>query len=368
MPMRPRRRRPRAFAWALALAAASSLALASAVATAQDGDLDDDRVPDDVEDATMRTVDTDAFPPWFFSLTSSSIGAPKDDRFKVTYEEGRFEVQYFREAPGGPSASYRLELRRVFEWRDADVDGGIDESEILAEWSVGTGGFANATLTHTASESADGGQVNAFGMSARWTDRTEGAVTLTLAQRFLRIDAARTLTPMEAKLDVRLNHTLSPGNEDAHVGVEYRIESEGSYAMTYQEESWDAVRGFSEDESWVNVTNAPLDSTMFFSWSNDALVDDVPTAVIVSTEAEIGLGERYIEVRMAFPRAGGPATVRVFHDPALGVVSQAYEGILLRPPEPTLQGDPFLYAVSLGAMAAVVVASVVLANRRRRRK
>ena len=365
--MRPRRHAFHRSVLVATLAATAALVLSSAVSTAQGLDLDGDRVPDDIEDVTMREVDWDLFEPDIFVVASRSLGAPADDRFKVAYEDGVFEVSYFREVPGGPTGVYTLEVPRIFEWRDFDVDEEIEDEEIVAEWAMGTSAFANGTLTHASWDSDDGGHVYVFRVRVSLGPQTEATFVLTVAQRFLRVDAARTLTPMEAKLDVLLNHTPAYPGSGSRIGLEFRIESEGSYDVEYQEESWNAARGFSEDESWVNVTNGPMQSTMFFSWANRASVNGVPGDVTVSTTPGEGSGERSLGVRIAFPRSD-ETSVRILHDPALGVVSAAYEGILLKPAEPTLEGDVFLYGASLAGMAAVVAASVVLANRRHQRK
>src|SRR3989304_3831442 len=84
----------------LAMAPASFLVLAASVARADGGDADGDLVPDDIEDRTERTVDGGGLPaiaPRNLFLSSNSVGAPADDRFRLTHEQGAFDLTYFPE-------------------------------------------------------------------------------------------------------------------------------------------------------------------------------------------------------------------------------------------------------------------------------
>src|SRR3989304_4514569 len=269
MPMALGRDRPWGSA-VLAMATASFLVLASSVARADGGDADGDLVPDDIEDRTERTGGGGGPPanaPKNLFLSSNSVGAPADDRFRLTYEQGAFNLTYFREDTGGYAGSFKAKFDRLFEWADADGNGLILDDEIVSDWRLG--------------ESAD------------------------------------------------------------------------ESAMDFEHDSWDARRGFSSDESWINITSGARPSTMFFSWANNATADGVEGPLVVRSTHWSELPEEGYELLLAFPEGLDADLVRIVHDPTLGVVSAAYEGILLLPPPPDLQGDALLYGVSLVAMAAL---------------
>lgn len=350
------------FTWAFAIAASSALVLASGVARADDGD----GIPDEIEDLAERTVLTNVFPepaPRTLSILSESSGAPVDDKFRVTYESGRFELRYSRNASDDPYASYTVELRKLLEWLDGNADGLFQENEAVAEWGLGGDAFGNSTLSHASASNEDGGNVETFLVRAAVGAASEVALGLTIAERFMRIAENRVLTPMEVKLDVYVNHTLeSPA---ARVGVEFHLETDAENAMSWDAPSWDVQQGFSEDESWMNITSAAHGSTMFFSWTNRALVDGRDGAVLASIVPSNEGSEKSYDVHLLYPSGLGAASVRIAHDPTLGVVSTAYEAILGLPGEPRLVPDFPLYVVSLVAVAGILAATVLLARRRR---
>lgn len=348
--------------WAFAVAASSALVLASGIARADD----DDGIPDAVEDLTERTVLTNVFPepaPRTLSILSESSGAPVDDIFRLSYEDGQFELRYFRNASSGPFASYTVEVDRLLEWVDENADGGFQESEIVRDWRLGSDAFGNSTLQHSSASNEDGGNVETFVVRANVSATTEVALGLTIAERFMRIAENRVLTPMEVKLDVYVNHTLvAPG---ARVGLEFHIETDAENDMSWDEPPWDVERGFSEDESWMNITDGAHGSTMFFAWANSATVDGRSQAVLAYIVASSeGTGKSY-DLFLLYPEGNGAAPVRIVHDPTLGVVSTAYAAILGLPGDPRLIPDLPLFAISVVAVAGILLATVLLARRRR---
>ena len=72
------------------------------------------------------------------------------------------------------------------------------------------------------------------------------------------------------------------------------------------------------------------------------------------------------ELYLAYPMSTGRADVKLVHDPVLGVDSAAYEGIVRRPPE--LQGDLVLYAGSLIAAVVLIAVTMIVADRRRKKR
>ncbi len=114
----------------------------------------------------------------------------------------------------------------------------------------------------------------------------------------------------------------------------------------------------------MNVTSGtyPEAATAFFSWSDYAEVDGIRGRVAATPP--VGSGDTYT-MYLIYPAGPRSDRVAVSHDPALGVVSAAYEGILRLPEVRPFQGDPPVYAISLVGMAVLVGGTMVLARRRR---
>jgi len=114
------------------------------------------------------------------------------------------------------------------------------------------------------------------------------------------------------------------------------------------------------------VTGGPEASpaTVFFSWSKSAIADGLEIPVSYSNFST-GDPNSY-EVYLGYPLTGARFPVRLVHDPVLGVDSAAYKGVVTRPPE--LQGDLVVYAGSLAAAVILVALTVILADRRRKKR
>ena len=187
-------------------------------------------------------------------------------------------------------------------------------------------------------------------------------LNVTVAERFIRLSSTRVLTPMEVKLDLTVDRvTVSPG---ASLGLDVRINT--TKRLEYSNRSWDDVNEFAESEAGINVTGGPETSpaTVFFSWSKSAIADgrEIPVTYSNFSTAD----PNSYEVYLAYPLSGAQSVVRLVHDPVLGVDSAAYKGIVTRPPE--LQGDLVLYAGSLVAAVLLVALTLVVADRRRKKR
>lgn len=346
--------------WFFAVTAASALVLAAGPASAADAD--GDLVDDAFERATERAVSVRAIPaayPLSMHLTSQSVDSPTNDWFRVDYEPGTFDVEYVRESEGGLVASgFELEFQNIVEWRDTSGDAAIQWSEILNRTSLGSSAFGGIPITHVQEEDEDGGVVHTIGIRS---DSGEIAITLTIAQRFYRVSASRILTPMEIKMDVRINRPLL--NSGARLGLEFRIEAERLPA--YEAESWASRKGFAEGESAINVSTGSGDrmAAVFFAWSNVALTEG--RSGRVSRVGPAGDYQKGVyDMVLGYPQSASPEGAVVEHNATLGVVSAAYDS-WFQPPPKVFNADIFLFAASLGAATAIVAGTMVVARRRR---
>jgi len=340
---------------AFAASASLALVLASSVAVAQSGDSDRDGVPDDIENATQRNVVAVAAGDEF-NISSRLASAPYEDQFEVFYKAGNFSVIY--ERAGGGESSYNLEFRNLIEWVDMNGNRSIEPSEIVNVTPLGAAAFGGVPVTKMRMDNADGGVVNVFLVRSRSGDVR---LNVTVAERFMRV-GSRVLTPMEVKLDLTVNRVFVATN--ANLGLDLGIDTGDRWA--YADRSWDDLNGFAPDDAAISVTGRSANSParMFFSWSKSAFADGRQIPVTFSSAAD-GNPNRS-ELYLAYPMGASQPSVKLVHDPVLGVDSAAYEGIISR--QPPLQGDALVYGVSLAAMAVLIAGTIVFANRRRKKR
>src|SRR6059036_2010549 len=321
-----------------------------------ESDSDGDGIPDSVEAATQRNV-VAASAGDEFSIVSRLASAPFSDQFQVSYEAGTFFVSYQRAR--GSDSSYQLELRNLVEWVDRNGNSRIDPGETVGiTSSLGTA-FADAPVMKTQVDSADGGLVTELSIRSSTVNIT---LNVTVAERFMRLSSTRVLTPMEVKLDLTVDRaTLAAGYG---LGLDVRINT--TKQIEFNNRSWDDVNEFAEGEAGLNVTGGPPTSpaTVFFSWSKSAIADgrEIPvTYTNIST-----VSPNSYELYLAYPISGSGSRVKLVHDPVLGVDSAAYEGVVARTPE--LQGDLVLYAASLAAAVFLIALTLIVADRRRKKR
>src|SRR5438445_1616096 len=353
--------RSRQVVLAAAAAGAAALLIGSTLAVLTlrlgESDADGDGIPDSVEAATQRNV-VAASAGNEFSIVSRLASAPFSDQFQVSYEAGTFFVSYQRAR--GSDSSYQLELRNLVEWMDSNGNNRIDPGETVGVGTtLGTTAFANAPVTKTQLESADGGLVTELSIRSTTVNMT---LNVTVAERFIRLSNNRVLTPMEVKLDLAVDRvTLSPG---ASLCRDVRLNTTKS--LEYGNRSWDDVNEFADGQAGINVTGGPEASpaTVFFSWSKSAIADGLEIPVSYSNFST-GVPNSY-ELYLAYSLTKARSPVRLVHDPVLGVDSAAYKGVVTRPPE--LQADLGLYAGSLAASVILVALTVIVADRRRKKR
>jgi len=339
----------RAAAIAIASSAALAVVLASSVAVADGTDSDGDGVPDQLEDATQRTVAASVTGDQF-SVSSHLGSGAVEDEFDLSYHAGTFSLWYTQS--GGVDSSYELQVANLQTWQDVNGNGRMDPGEVSRTTTLGPA-FTNARVVASNRTDADGGVVYTFLVRSN-----DGNVSLnvTLAQRFERIDGA-ILSPMEARLDLSVRQGLATSGENLALG--FRM---GTYETPHLEDhSWhEACSCFAADEHEINITASGEGSasTVFFSWSNKAVAGgtSIPVAFTgPSASNPYGLTLSYSLGTSA------PASTVVQHT-TLGVRSAVYE--IRRTASPEVRGDLPLFAGTFAAVATLVGATIVLASRR----
>ncbi len=348
---------------AFSLAAAMGLAglgAASQVVPASHSAVSTASVPTDVR----RNVVWYGVPqaaPRTIHIESTSVNAPSPDEYQITYSAGNFTVVYQRAAGGPITTQYTLSIEGLVEWNDTSGDGQYEPGNDVAYTPLGGNAFGGAPITHSHENVSNGVGVDTFGIASK-----QGGVTLnlTIADGFVQLPSGQSLTPMEAKLTLEINHTMtSPGTR-----LSLQISMTTYQKVMLQNQSWDDQNEFSSDDHALNVTNdvQGASSSAFFAWSNTASVNGEPGQVIPTLSANETTGN--YDLYLTYPAVTNTLQLQITHDPTLGVVSAAYlSTVHPGPASPTqFAGDAVVYAVSLVAIALLVVGSVLLVSRRRR--
>lgn len=344
----------RAAVIAFASSAALAVVLASSLAAADGIDSDNDGVPDNIEDATQRTVVPFATGNEFRVSSQLGTGAVADD-FDLTYRSGTFRVSYSQR--GGTESMYQLELLNLVAWNDSNGNGRIDPGELVGTTPLASAAFADAPVVRSNRTDVDGGRIYGFGVRSR---DGNASLNVTISERFTRIDNV-VLTPMEARVDIAMTSAAIPAG--AKLGLQMRMSTTARpYLM---EHSWDEDHGFAADEHAVNVTEHSGDhsATSFLSWSNTAQVGGSATPVVLAN----GLAESNpYDMTLIYSPGPSPAGTQVVQRTTLGVHSAVYE--IRRATTPPVQADPLLYAGTIAAVSVLVAVSIVFANRRRKNR
>ena len=298
-------------------------------------------------------------------IESSSVGAPTPDEYQISYSDGNFTLVYQRVAGGPITNQYTLSMRGLLEWNDTLGDGHPEDGNFVAYTDLGAGAFGRFPIEHTATAAAGGVEVDSFLILSNKGDL---AVNLSIANGFVNLPSGQTLTPMEAKLSVEINHTMTlPGTRlSLHLGLST------NQRVAFQNASWDDLNEFSSDEHAVNVTNdgGPGSSSAFFAWSNTASVDGTVGTVATSGPSANETTGDY-DLYLSYPKASsGDLHLQIVHDPTIGVVSAAYASILHPGPESPLpfRSDALVYVMSLAGIAALVAGTALFVRRRARKQ
>lgn len=296
-------------------------------------------------------------------IDSRSVDAPSPDEFQITYADGNFTLSY-RRTQGGPITSqYTLTVRGLVEWNDTHGDGQMEDGSIVAYTPMGPGAFGRFAIQHSQRTTGDGIAVNSFVIVSNRGDLT---LNLTITDGFLALPSGQNLTPMEAKLTLDIFHNMTM--PDTHLSLQLGLSTDQRISL--ENRSWDDLNDFSSDDRALNVSNevGSASSAAFFAWSNSASVNGQPGPVTTSGPDVNGTSGDY-DFYLSYARPTADLQLRVVHDPAMGVVSAAYLSTLHPGPGPALPfvGDALLYGVSLAGIAALLGATAILVNRRRRR-
>ena len=296
-------------------------------------------------------------------IDSTSTNATTEDEFQITYSAGNFTLLYQPVANGPITNRYSLSVQGLLEWNDSSGNGNVEDGTPVAYTPLGSGAFGRYPIQDSSVTTADGVHLYSFLISS---NRGDLSLNLTIADGFVTLPSGQTLTPMEAKLTLRMNYTLaSPGSR---VSLQLLITTNQKVALDNQ--SWDDLHDFSSDERAVNVTNdvSSQPSSAYFAWSNRATVNGEVGPVTPAGPSQNETMPGSYDLVLTYPRPSNPATsLTIVHDPTLGVVSRVY--LAPRPPPPVLpfEGDLLLYVVSLAAIAGLVAGTTLWVRRRRRK-
>lgn len=301
--------------------------------------------------------------PRSFHIESTSVGTPVQDEFQITYADGNFTLAYQRVAGGPITTQYTMTPWGLLEWNDTAGEGQFgDGAGIVAYTQLGPPAFGRFPVLHTNMTTADGVAVDSFLVQS---NKGDVSLNLTIADGFVHLPSGQNLTPMEAKLTLEVNHTMT--RSDTRLSLQIAITTDQKVSLENQ--SWDDVYDFSSDDRALNVSSdsAVNPSAAFFAWSNTASVNGVLGPVVPSVQTNETSGSH--DLYLTYPQqAPGQLQLQIIHDPTIGVVSAAYLSSLHPPPPPPLgfAADAVVYAVSLAGIAVLVAGSVYLVRRRRR--
>jgi hypothetical protein len=302
------------------------------------GDGDDETEWEDEERRLEIREETDRF-----ELRSDLEGEDGDRiRLRLDGDNIRFRFDLQEEIGSVESeAEMRVELERVFEFRDENGDGRFDAGDdVREEYDQGELELVDIAPVQTESGGVEGWEVTALYDFVDFPGST-------LA---FRVTAFGNLTtfqglqqrPVDLKLD--LVFVAFPYTEgDTLPGIELKLESEA------------------HEQPEISGTSASFTAgnlTAVFSWKTVAEVDGVETDVgttVVELPAEADEpNERVFSVTYAYARGAD-----ITHDPTFGFLRSPFEvvaGVL---------GDVGLYLLGVLAAVAVFAALAVTARRRK---
>lgn len=117
------------------------------------------------------------------------------------------------------------------------------------------------------------------------------------------------ITPIETKIDIEINN-YNYLNDTSQLALYTKLESEVEYEI--EEETEDEESGYSEDESsvYTEINNY----IGFFSWKENATIDDVIENVLVSQIDDDDDEPNEQKIYLNYPRG-----TLIYHDPKIGV-------------------------------------------------
>ncbi len=316
-----------------------------------------------------RSVEWNLFPdtsPAALWIVSTSVNAPTQDEFKITYNHGSFSLAYERTAGGPVTSQFTVTVAGIYEWIPAG-DGQFSDGTVVAFTPMGAPAFGRTPIVHYQSTGSNGVLIHSFVIASNSGDLS---MNLTISQGFVTLPSGSTLTPMEAELTFELNHLMNRTDTRLTLQLSLTTTTPGQ-TFSFANASWDEEHQFAPDESSVNVTNDSLQpaSSAWFAWSDHAQVNGQQVPVD-ATGPEINDTSGGYDLYLSYPRilsGSNPDQVDIIHDPSLGVVSAAYQSIVNAPGiTPPIQPDVVLYAGTVGAMVALVAGTVLLVRRQRR--
>jgi hypothetical protein len=300
------------------------------------GDTDGDGVDDDDEDETERVITIEQEPHQIKIESELKTGETKDEleiKFKtdpVDTDSVEIELKYNTDTE---TLEYESETTVEF----LRILGLNDTGETISVYDLCEQEFEVLSV----SQSTTGDGETEFVISTQTTDGVFG-VTLHAVGRFALMETD-TICPSEVKIDINITDYPYSG-EETELRLVAELETEVESETEEVEETDDEIEDLTENEEGVNVFNTSTSCTVFFTWSETAMVDSIETPVVSDVIDE--------ELNLTYQRGDV-----IVHDPKYGVIRSWRGKVKLAPLAGTL---------GLALLAGVCgLAGVVSARKRR---
>ncbi len=209
---------------------------------------------------------------------------------------------------------FRLIVERLIEYIDRNANGQYDNNDAV----VSTIDFSNVTfanITYTSTITSEGGRMTIIRTNT--LDDLFGIVIYVTDKKTSFMNS--TITPKEIKFDFNIRDYPFM-NQASQLALQSLVET--PFTITTQQRTYDQVDHDNLQESKMNITSSSRNG--FFSWVNNAIVDNVSkpvnVAVISKTEQTFYEGEQssFTQAQVIFSYARGK---NILHDPKIGVFS-----------------------------------------------
>lgn len=312
-------------------------------------DDDGDGIDDETEESFKRDVEIEFGPDEFKISSHLRNGAPVDEiALKVKYDlngleiEVSFEEEYIEDGMDNTTDAeleFEVEFRKLIEYVDNNGNGLYDESIDQFIQEVILNSFQPVIYT-TEVLSTD---TNLHYVIVNSTDGVFAA-HIYFVEEFAIINETF-ITPTQTKIDIEIKN-FNYLNDSSQLALYVKLGSE----YDYEEEDLteDEENGYATDEDGV-ITNSGK-HLGFFTWSENASIDNVIMDVLANTLEVDDLNETEQKLLLNYPRGN-----HIYHDPKIGII------VGLTP----TSNMPIVLTGIVGSIVGVAVLALIIVRRRR---